>query len=108
MKTLLIVPLVLVIGLILYFAGNYIIGQNNSGGKRLIIFFTGLLAVATGAIFTFLPIKEGELNEWFTFFILGMGIMSTLFGITFLMASICAGKERIDKVFDKITDGIQF
>jgi hypothetical protein len=98
---------ILVAGVILFLAGNYLFGHNNSGGKRLIIFVVGILAVGLGAIMTLIPLKAGEWNEWFTYCIFGMGIIFTGSGFVLLLSSICAGKEKIDRVFDKITDGIQ-
>lgn len=97
---------IVVVGFVLYLAGNFMFGQNNSGGKRMIIFFVGVIAIGLGAIMALIPLKAGEWNEWFTYCIFAFGIISAIFGLAALLSSVCAGKETIDHLFDKITDGI--
>ena len=106
MNSILTLAVIVIVGFILYLAGNFLFGHNNSGGKRMIIFFVGIIAVGLGVIMTLIPLKAGEWNEWFTYCIFAFGVISTFFGLAALLSSVCAGKEKIDHLFDKITDGI--
>jgi hypothetical protein len=94
-----------IVGIIVYFMGNFLIGERNEGGKRLIVALVGIIFGALG-YWMISSCGDALLHESFPdglFAILGIVIFS--FGVYLFYVAIFASQNRIKKWFDGILSG---
>ena len=92
---------VTVVGIILYFIGNFFFGTRNEGGKRTIIAIIGIISGVLGFFMTkcFLENFEKIPNVLLGVF-LGMAVLG--FGIYLFFAALFASQKYIVKLFDRL------
>jgi hypothetical protein len=94
---------ILLVGLLLYWAGNRIFGHYNRGGYRLIAFVTGIASITFGTSIL-LELIHGEQNTDRGIYILCP--IFGLLGVYLIFMSVTANNKKIEKVVDDMTRGI--
>lgn len=102
----LIVAAILLSGGLIYFLGNLIFGFQRSGGKRLIVFIFGAVCVL-GSIAAFVTsCKWADPKDISSIFLVLLAAGLGTFGLYVTWKSFFASSEVIDKLFDRILEGL--
>jgi hypothetical protein len=94
-----------VIGIILYFIGNFLIGERNEGGKRMILAIVGIVSGVLG-YFTISSYGDSLFHLKFPDGI--FAVLGTVFlglGVYLFVAALLASQKHIRKLFDGLLSG---
>jgi len=94
-----------IVGIILYFIGNFFFGKRNEGGKRLIVAVVGIIFGVVG-YWMISSCGNALLNERFPDGLYAiLGIMIFGFGVYLFLVALFASQNRINKWFDGVLSG---
>jgi drug/metabolite transporter (DMT)-like permease len=95
-----------ILGFFLFFLGNLLLGKKNNGGKRFVICLAGAFLSGIGAIILLGAYKAGDWSEAFTWLVSAGGLSALALGLWWMLWSVKAKNEKVEKVFDSILGGI--
>jgi hypothetical protein len=101
MSKLLILTVVILIGTLLFYVGNVVIGKNNRGGKRLVVLVAGLIMAGIGALFVRV-IYDGDFTQWYPWVFLVFGLCAGFAGMSFIYIALLGKNKTLDEAFRRV------
>lgn len=97
---------IILFGVFLYAAGNFLFGKKRHGGKRLILLVAGLFAIGMAVLLGCISIAQRDEGAglFFVVFLFLFGLVALVVGIWLVIRSFSADAKTIEKTFDSLTD----
>lgn len=101
MSKLLIYTVIIVVGALLFYVGNVVIGKKNRGGKRLVVLVAGSIMAGIGALLVRV-IYDGDFTQWYPWVFLVFGLCAGFAGISFIYIALQGKNKTLDEAFKRV------
>ncbi len=101
MSQLLIYTVIIVVGALLFYVGNVVIGKKNRGGKRLVVLVAGLIMAGIGALLVRV-VYDGDFTQWYIWLFLVFGLCGGFAGLLFVYIALLGKNKTLDEAFRRV------